>query len=54
MLIYDATMVLAEALKDIGSEHLEIGYGQSIDCFDKDSTWSKGLTINNFIKAVSV
>lgn len=51
-MIYDAIMTLAEALKQIGSEHL----GDSItriNCYDTESTWSKGYTINNFMRNVT-
>lgn len=52
-LIYDATMVLAEALKQIGFEHLQTKYARGIKCFDAESTWSKGYTIINYMKNVS-
>lgn len=52
-LIYDATMVLAEALKQIGFEHLQTEYGRGIKCSDAESTWSKGYTIINYMKNVS-
>lgn len=51
-LIYDGIMILAEALKQIGFEHLQVRYDQRIDCFDAKSTWSKGYTITNYMKNV--
>lgn len=51
-LIYDATMILAEALKQIGFDHLQVEYEQGINCFDTKSSWSKGLTITNYMKSV--
>lgn len=54
-LIYDATMVLAEALRQIGFEHLGVEYeSRRIICLDAKSTWSKGYTITNFMKNVSI
>lgn len=52
-LIYDAIMLLAWRLKSIGPEFLEIQYDQGIDCFDTQSNYKKGNTIENFIKAVA-
>lgn len=53
-LIFDATMTLAEAIKQIGFDHLQIEYEQETDCFDPQSTWRKGSTINNFMKNVKI
>lgn len=52
-LIYDAVMVLADALKQIGFNHLRFEEERGISCFDPKSTWSKGYTITNFMKNVS-
>lgn len=52
-LIYDGTMILAEALKQIGFDHLKIEYDRGIKCFDAKSIWSKGYTITNFMRSVS-
>lgn len=52
-LIYDATMILAQALKQIGFAHLQDSI-QRIRCFDAQSTWSKGYTITNFMKNVTL
>lgn len=46
-------MTLAETIKQLGSEHLQIRYEQETDCFDPQSTWDKGTTIINFMKTVS-
>lgn len=56
-LIHDGVMILAEALKQIGVEHLKVGYDpdigrQEIDCDDPNSIWSKGYTITNYMKNV--
>lgn len=51
-LIYDAVMILAETLKSIGFDFLDIQYEQEIDCFDAKSNFRKGYTIENFIKTV--
>lgn len=52
-LIFDAVMLLAEALKQIGSSHIESPDSFSmINCYDSDSTWSKGYTLLNFMKNV--
>lgn len=50
-LIYDATMILAEALKQIGFDHLQDSI-EKIYCYDAQSTWSKGYTIVNYMKNV--
>lgn len=46
-------MILAETLKSIGFDFLEIGYDQQISCYDGKSNFRKGYTIENFIKTVS-
>lgn len=51
-LIYDGIMILAEALKQIGFEHLENSI-EKISCYDTQSTWSKGYTITNYMKNVN-
>lgn len=44
-------MILAEALKQIGSEHLSDSMTR-INCYNTESTWSKGYTITNFMRNV--
>lgn len=51
-LIYDAVMLLAQRLKGLGFDFLDIQYDQEIDCFDTRSKSGKGNTIENSIKAV--
>ncbi|XP_031634004.1 glutamate receptor ionotropic, kainate 3-like isoform X2 [Contarinia nasturtii] len=51
-LIYDAVMILAEALKQIGFEHLQMNDNR-IDCSDPESTWSKGSTITNYMTSIN-
>lgn len=55
-LIYDGIMILAQALKQIGVEHLRLANGlpddQIIECFNAESAWSKGYTLINFMKNV--
>lgn len=51
-LIYDGVMILAEILKSIGFNFLEIGYDQQIDCYDANSSFRKGDTIKNFVSTV--
>lgn len=53
-LIFDGIMILAQALKQIGSMHLDLEYGQKIYCSDPNSRWNKGLTITNYMKWVSL
>lgn len=52
-LIYDAVMLLAQILRDLGSESLAVPYEQQIDCFNTQlqSNYKKGETIVNYIKA---
>lgn len=50
-LIYDGVMFLANVLKIIGFETLQIPYEGGIDCFDTRSTPRKGTTIENYVKA---
>lgn len=47
-------MILAEALKEIGVEHLQIDIDERINCFNLSSMWGKGSTIINFMKNVSL
>lgn len=53
-LIYDAVMIIAEALKQIGYEHLDLNAMDKISCYDSQSAWIKGYTLTNFIKSVSL
>lgn len=50
-LIFDAVMTLAEALKQIGSDHLRDSI-TSISCYNTESAWSKGYTVMNFMRSV--
>lgn len=43
-------MFLANVLKTIGSEHLQVPYEAGFDCFDTRSTSTKGNTIENYAK----
>lgn len=52
-LIYDAVMILAEALKQIGYEHLDLNSMDKISCYNSQSAWIKGYTLTNFMKSVS-
>lgn len=48
-LIYDAVMIYAKALKQLGSEQIVT---KPISCNDPSTSWNKGYTITNFMKNV--
>lgn len=45
-------MILAEIINNIGQQFLDLQYGGQIDCFDPQSIFKKGHTIENYIKGV--
>lgn len=49
-LIYDAVMVFAMAIKELGREQV---LPMKIMCDDPTTTWNKGNTILNFMKKVT-
>lgn len=49
-LIYDAVMIYAKALKQLGSEQIVT---MPISCNDPGTSWNKGYTIMNYMKNVS-
>lgn len=51
-LLFDAVMLLAVALKQIGPSLIESSDPSRINCYDPDSTWSKGDTLLNFMRSV--
>lgn len=42
-------MILAEAMKQLGTEHIK---PVTIECDDKSSVWPTGYTLTNFMKNV--
>lgn len=50
-LIYDAVMVFAMAIKELGSEQVS---PVPILCNDPTSVWNKGYTILNYMKNVII
>lgn len=48
-LIYDAVMLLAEALKQLGVDNIR---PKKINCFKNELTWEKGNSISNFMRNV--
>lgn len=49
-LIYDAVMIYAMTIKQLGSEYIVT---MPIYCNDPSTSWDKGYTITNFMKSVS-
>lgn len=48
-LIYDGVMILAEAIKQLGTEQIQ---PHEIYCNVTDSVWPTGFTLTNYIKSV--
>lgn len=48
-LIYDGIMLLAEAVRQFGEDKIE---SAQIDCNNKSSVWSEGLSLVNYMKTV--
>lgn len=49
-LMYDAVMVFATAIQQLGSDQV---FPTPIDCNRRNSVWNKGYTILNFMKSVN-
>lgn len=48
-LIYDAVMIYAKVIKQLGSEQIVM---TPMSCNDRSTSWTKGYTITNFMKTV--